>query len=104
MNFLKKILKIGALYILFGILISIIISVFAGAYQNLIIVQTMGNMQLKEFIFLNGYVVLLWLPMKIAMSVSKMNFYRDPYIQLASIIIIIVFFMLCIKIILKKKN
>ena len=104
MNFFKKILKIVVLYALFGITLSFIISFFAGGYQNLIVEQTMGNMQLKKFIFLNGYVALLWLPMMIIMGVSKLNFYSDAYIKIISIMIIAVFFLLSIKILFKKEK
>ena len=101
MNALKKILKIIGLYLLFGIIITLIVSTFGGAYQKLLIGQSMGNMDFKDFLFLNSYVALLWQPMIVVMFFSKINFYSSIYIKIASIVIVIVFLLLCIRIIRK---
>lgn len=98
---LKKILKIIGLYILFGIIIALIVSTFGGAYQKLLIGQSMGNMDFSGFLFLNGYVALLWLPMIVVMIFSKINFFSSIFVKIASIVIVIVFLLLCIKIIRK---
>lgn len=98
---LKKILKIIGLYILFGIIISLIVSTFGGAYQKLLVGQSMGSMDFSSFLFLNGYVALLWLPMIVVMFFSKINFFSSIYIKIASIVIVIVFLLLCIRIIRK---
>ena len=71
MNVLKKILKIIGLYILFGIIIALIVSTFGGAYQKLLIGQSMGSMDFSGFLFLNAYVALLWLSMIIVMFFLK---------------------------------
>ncbi|MGN1404862.1 MAG: hypothetical protein ACI4WM_01220 [Erysipelotrichaceae bacterium] len=98
---LKKILKIIGLYILFGIIIALIVSTFGGAYQKLLVGQSMGSMDFSDFLFLNGYVALLWLPMIVMMFFSKINFFSSIYIKIASIVIVIVFLLLCIRIIRK---
>ncbi len=103
MNFLKKLLKIILLYVLFGILISCIVSV-CGGYQNLLIEQTMGNMNLFEYICILAYIVLLWCPMMLFMMFSNINFLNSLYLKISAILIIIVFFILCIRILSKKKN
>ena len=54
MDVLKKILKIIGLYLLFGIIIALIVSTFGGAYQKLLIGQSMGNMDFMGFLFLNS--------------------------------------------------
>ena len=71
MNVLKKILKIIGLYLLFGIIIVLIVSTFGGAYQKLLIGQSMGSMDFSGFLFLNAYVALLWLSMIIVMFFLK---------------------------------
>ena len=71
MNALKKTLKIIGLYLLFGIIIALIVSTFGGAYQKLLIGQSMGNMDFSGFLFLYAYVALLWLPMIIVMFFLK---------------------------------
>ena len=101
MNVLKKILKIIGLYLLFGIIIALIVSTFGGAYQKLLIGQSMGNMDFMGFLFLNSYVALLWLPMIVVMFFSKINFFSSIYIKIVSIVIVIVFMLLCIRIIRK---
>ena len=63
MNVLKKTLKIIGLYLLFGIIIALIVSTFGGAYQKLLIGQSMGSMDFSGFLFLYAYVALLWLSM-----------------------------------------
>ena len=72
MNVLKKILKIIGLYLLFGIIIALIVSTFGGAYQKLLIGQSMGSMDFSGFLFLNAYVALLWLSMIIVMFFLKL--------------------------------
>ena len=101
MNVLKKILKIIGLYLLFGIIIVLIVSTFGGAYQKLLIGQSMGSMDFSGFLFLNAYVALLWLPMIIVMFISKINFFSSIYIKIAVILIVFVFLLLCIRIIRK---
>lgn len=101
MNVLKKILKIIGLYLLFGIIIALIVSTFGGAYQKLLIGQSMGSMDFSGFLFLNAYVALLWLPMIIVMFISKINFFSSIYIKIAVILIVFVFLLLCIRIIRK---
>ena len=101
MDVLKKILKIIGLYLLFGIIIALIVSTFGGAYQKLLIGQSMGNMDFMGFLFLNSYVALLWLPMILVMFFSKINFFSSIYIKIVSIVIVIVFLLLCIRIIRK---
>ena len=101
MNVLKKTLKIIGLYLLFGIIIALIVSTFGGAYQKLLIGQSMGNMDFMGFLFLNAYVALLWLPMIIVMFISKINFFSSIYIKIAVILIVFVFLLLCIRIIRK---
>ena len=71
MNVLKKILKIIGLYLLFGIIIALIVSTFGGAYQKLLIGQSMDSMDFSGFLFLNAYVALLWLSMIIVMFFLK---------------------------------
>ena len=71
MNVLKKILKIIGLYLLFGIIIALIVSTFGGAYQKLLIGQSMGSMDFSGCLFLNAYVALLWLSMIIVMFFLK---------------------------------
>ena len=71
MNVLKKTLKIIGLYLLFGIIIALIVSTFGGAYQKLLIGQSMGSMDFSGFLFLNAYVALLWLSMIIVMFFLK---------------------------------
>ena len=71
MNVLKKILKIIGLYLLFGIIVALIVSIFGGAYQKLLIGQSMGSMDFSGFMFLNAYVALLWLSMIIVMFFLK---------------------------------
>lgn len=71
MNVLKKILKVIGLYLLFGIIIALIVSTFGGAYQKLLIGQSMGSMDFSGFLFLNAYVALLWLSMIIVMFFLK---------------------------------
>ena len=71
MNVLKKILKIIGLYLLFGIIIALIVSTFGGAYQKLLIGQSMSSMDFSGFLFLNAYVSLLWLSMIIVMFFLK---------------------------------
>ena len=72
MNALKKVLKIIGLYLLFGIIIALIVSTFGGAYQKLLIGQSMGSMDFSGFLFLNAYVALLWLSMIIVMFFLKL--------------------------------
>ena len=72
MNVLKKTLKIIGLYLLFGIIIALIVSTFGGAYQKLLIGQSMGSMDFSGFLFLNAYVALLWLSMIIVMFFLKL--------------------------------
>ena len=71
MNVLKKILKIIGLYLLFGIIIALIVPTFGGAYQKLLIGQSMGSMDFSGFLFLYAYVALLWLSMIIVMFFLK---------------------------------
>ena len=71
MNVLKKTLKIIGLYLLFGIIIALIVSTFGGAYQKLLIGQSMGSMDFSGFLFLYAYVALLWLSMIIVMFFLK---------------------------------
>ena len=101
MNVLKKTLKIIGLYLLFGIIIALIVSTFGGAYQKLLIGQSMGSMDFSGFLFLNAYVALLWLPMIIVMFFSKINFFSSIYIKIAVLLIVFVFLLLCIRIIRK---
>ena len=101
MNVLKKKLKIIGLYLLFGIIIALIVSTSGGAYQKLLIGQSMGNMDFMGFLFLNSYVALLWLPMIVEMFISKINFFSSIYIKIAVILIVFVFLLLCIRIIRK---
>ena len=98
----KKILKIILLYLIFGIAIALAITVFGGGYQNMIVGQLMGFMTIYDFIFLNVYVALLWLPLSLIMLFSLGDFYRYMFLKPISIAIIVVFLLMVLIIILKK--
>ena len=101
---LKKILKIILLYLIFGIAFALAITVFGGGYQNMIVGQLMGFMTIYDFIFLNVYVALLWLPLSLIMLFSLGDFYRYIFLKPISIAIIVVFLLMVLIIILKKHN
>lgn len=90
------------LYLIFGIAIALAITVFGGGYQNMIVGQLMGFMTIYDFIFLNVYVALLWLPLSLIMLFSLGDFYRYMFLKPISIAIIVVFLLMVLIIILKK--
>lgn len=90
------------LYLIFGIAIALAITVFGGGYQNMIVDQLMGFMTIYDFIFLNVYVALLWLPLSLIMLFSLGDFYRYMFLKPISIAIIVVFLLMVLIIILKK--
>ena len=87
---------------IFGIAIALAITVFGGGYQNMIVGQLMGFMTIYDFIFLNVYVALLWLPLSLIMVFSLGDFYRYMFLKPISIAIIVVFLLMVLIIILKK--
>ncbi len=72
---LKKLLKISVLYIIFGIIISVVVS-FMGAYRSLVILGTMGEITFTEYFSLMGYVALLWLPVAVTALFSATGYYN----------------------------
>ena len=104
MNIIKKFFKLTLLYLIFGIMIALAITFFGGGYQNMIVGQLMGFMTVNDFVFLNIYVALLWLPLSLIMLFSKFNFYRYLFLKTITIAIIILFLLISLIIILKKQK
>lgn len=67
---MKIILKLVGLYLVLGIIVAIIITVFGG-YENLLINQTMGNISISGYSTLMFYVIAFWLPSFVFILFSK---------------------------------
>lgn len=101
MKVVKKLLKISALYLLFGLIIAVVFTV-CGGYREYVINRTLGAMTTFEYIWVVGMVSLGWLPTAIFELQSSVKVFRFPYATPIIAAVVILFFIFCLRIILKK--
>ena len=90
-DLIKKLLKILVLYIVIGFVAIILISSHE-VFESLIINNALGDMAITEYIMLRGYVEILWLPLAVAVILSKSVYFPNPIIKILLGIISLVFF------------
>ena len=90
LDLLKTLCKIFILYIVIGF-VAVIIIYFAGVFESLILKDTLGNMQLADYVVLRGYAEILWLPLVIGILVSKATYFPNPVVKIRLGIIVAVF-------------
>lgn len=91
----KRILKIIAVYLIYGFVISLIVS-FSGAAKNLLLFQTMGAMTLADYMILLAYMELLWLPLLVGMILSPNSYLAFPFSSWVVPVIVISFFFIMV--------
>lgn len=100
---MKKFFKILALYLLFGIIIALAITIFGGQ-RFLINGLTLGFMNINDYLLLTLYVIVLWLPLCVIVLFSKINLFKNAYITSITIIILIIFVLLSVLILTRKRK
>ena len=87
----KKLMKVLILYVVIGFVAVILISTH-GVFESLIINNTLGEMAISDYIMLRGYVEILWLPLAIAVILSKSVYFPNPVIKILLGVIAVIFF------------
>lgn len=95
---MKKALKVVGLYLLFGAIIAITISVFGG-YEDLLINKTMGNMSILGYMILMLTIIAFWLPSLVFILFSKNIYLTFAYTKPILVAVIAVFILLSVYIV-----
>ncbi|MEG0090531.1 MAG: hypothetical protein RSA20_01810 [Oscillospiraceae bacterium] len=88
---MKKFMKILAIYLLFGIVFAIIITV-SGGYQNTVVSPTAIGLTTVQYVMAMFGVMVFWLPVVIFLFFSKGNYlsFSHPKIVLGGICFVFV--------------
>ena len=104
MKIIKKALKIVGLYLLFGFIIAVVFSVFGG-YRDFVINQVLGPMTTFEYIgVLASVSVVGWFPIFINDITSVFKVFAFPYATQVITATVIIFLLLCLRIIFKRSE
>jgi len=95
---MKKFLKIIGLYILFGAILAIIVSV-TGAFEGFMAVPSLG---MNSFFALVLVIVAIWLPSLAIVLFSNVAYFPFAYAKVIIAVIIVAFVLMCVYILRKK--
>ena len=104
MKVIKKLLKIAGLYLLFGFIIAVVFSAFGG-YKDFVINQVLGSMTTIEYIgVLASVSVIGWFPIFANEITSEFKVFAFPYSTYIIPAVVVIFLLLCLRILFKKSK